>query len=137
LEALATVDDSTPLSTLLDEVSRHTHYRGRRVRALRIGDPQDIALLQAVSRGEFATAGFRNRDLRHLLDPASKTASADHDRRLSAKVSRQLRLLRAHGLIRKIAKSHRYRLTAKGHLLSAALFAARQASIQQLLAKAA
>jgi hypothetical protein len=58
-------------------------------------------------------------------------------RRLSAKIGRQLRLLRAHGIIRKISKSHRYRLTAKGHLLTAALFAARDASIKQLLANAA
>lgn len=137
LDALAAVEDTTPLAALLDEVGKPTTYRGRRVRALRTGDPQDLALLQAISRGEFATAGWRNRDLRSLLYPSKKTRSQDEERRLSAKVSRQLRLLRAHGLIRKVQKSHRYRLTAKGQLLTAALFAARQASIKQLLAQAA
>jgi hypothetical protein len=38
-------------------------------------------------------------------------------RRLSAKTSRQLRLLRAHGVIKKIPTTHRYPLTAKGLLL--------------------
>jgi hypothetical protein len=137
LDALAAVEDTTPLATLLDEVGKPTTYRGRRVRALRTGDPQDLALLQAISRGEFATAGWRNRDLRCLLYPSKKTRSHDEERRLSAKVSRQIRLLRAHGLIRKVQKSYRYRLTAKGQLLTAALFAARQASIKQLLAQAA
>jgi hypothetical protein len=107
------------------------------VRALRTGDPHDLALLKAISRGEFATAGWRNRDLRPLLYPTTKSRSQVEERRLSAKVSRLLRLLRAHGLIRKVQKSHRYRLTTKGQLLTAALFAARQASIKQLLAQAA
>jgi hypothetical protein len=137
LDALSAVEDTTPLAELLDAVGKPTTYRDRRVRALRTGDPQDIALLQAISRGEFATAGLRNRDLRPLLYPSTKTRSQDEERRLSAKVSRQLRLLRAHGLIRKLPKSHRYRLTEKGQLLTAALFAARQASVKQLLAKAA
>lgn len=137
LDALAAVEDTTPLAELLDQVAKHTSYRSRRVRAMRIGDPQDIALLKAISRGEFATAGFQNRDLRSLLYPATKSRSQAEERRLSAKVGRQLRLLRAHGLIRKVPKSHRYRLTPKGQLLTAALFAARQASVKQLLAQAA
>ena len=37
----------------------------------------------------------------------------------------------------KVPKSHRYRLTAKDQLLTAALFAARDANLKQLLAKAA
>lgn len=137
LDALAAVEDTTPLAKLFDQVAKPVTYRSRRARALRTGDPQDIALLQSISRGEFATAGFRNRDLRSLLYPAIKPRSQSEERRLSAKVSRQLRLLRAHGLIRKISKSHRYRLTAKGQLLAAALFAARKASVKQLLALAA
>ena len=52
--------------------------------------------------------GFR--DLRSLLYPATKTRSQAEERRLSAKVSRQLRLLRAHGLIRKLSKSHSPRM---------------------------
>lgn len=136
LDALASVDDSTPVAELLDRVSRPTAYRGRRVRALRIGDPQDIALLTAICRGELATAGFRNRDLRRILHPNSDRLGTADLRRLSAKISRQLRLLRAHHLIRKLPHSHRYRLTTKGHLLTAALFAARQASLKRLLAAA-
>ena len=129
LEALAAVDDRTPLRHLLDHVSRPVTYRGRRVRTLRIGDADDVALLTAISRGEFATAGFRNRDLRRLLHPGSR-----HDARaLSARVSRQLRLLRAHGLIKKLPNTHRYRLTHNGHLLTAAVFAVREATLEKLV----
>lgn len=135
LEALASVDDSTPLRELLDQVSRRTSYRGRAVRALRIGEQQDLALLQAVSNGKFAVSGFRNRDLRALLHP--KATEHAEVRRLSARITRQLRLLRAHGLIQKVPKSHSYRLTEKGAILSAALFAMRDATLSQLLGKAA
>ena len=137
LDALSVVDDSTPLHRLLDQVSHPTHDHGRRVRALRIGDPHDLALLHAVSRGEFATAGFRNRDLRRLLHPTTNAASAADVRRLAAKITRQLRLLRAHGVVQKIPKTHRYKLTRTGHLLTAALFAVRDATLSQLIGHAA
>jgi hypothetical protein len=137
LDALAAVSDQTSLGTLLDQVARPTTYRGRRVRALRIGDPAEIAMLQAVARGEFATAGFRNRDLRALLHPRAAQLDNAQQRRLSARIGRHLRVLRAHGLVQKVARSHLYRLTDQGRLLAAALFAARNASLQQLLAHAA
>lgn len=136
LDALSAVDDNTPLSEILDRVSRHMIYRGRRVRAMRVGDREDLDLLKAVSRGEFAVSGFRNRDLRLLLF-SGKQASAKETRRRSSRISRQIRLLRAHGIIRKIPKSYRYRLTAKGQLLTAAFFAARTATLKQLLREAA
>lgn len=135
LDALATVADTTPCSTLFDAVSHPVCHQPRRFRALRLGDPQDLALLQAISRGEFATAGLRNRDLRQLLYPSRN--SPLELRRASAKVSRLLRLLRAHQILRKIPKTHRYKVTDAGHLLTAALFAARRANLKQLLADAA
>jgi len=137
LDALAVVEDTTPCSQLFDVVSRSVVDHGRRVRAMRLGDQDDLSLLQAISRGEFATAGFRNRDLRRLLHPTAANASPDEVRRLSARISRRLRLLRAHGLIRKVQKTHRYQLSSRGQLLTAALFAARDANIKQLIAKAA
>jgi hypothetical protein len=137
LQALAVVEDTTSCAKLFDTVSRPVIKDGHRSRALRLNDPVDTALLEAIARGEFTIAGFRNRDLRELLHPSPKQATKDDLRRLSAKVSRQLRLLRDHGLIRRIPKTHRYRLTERGQLLTAALSASRNANIKQLLAMAA
>jgi hypothetical protein len=47
-----------------------------RRRAARIGDPTDLALLATITRGEFAIAGFRYRDLRPLLHPSKRPLSA-------------------------------------------------------------
>jgi hypothetical protein len=135
LNALAAVGDTTPCSQLFDSVSRPVTDHGRRVRALRLGDPNDLALLEAIARGEFAISGFRNRDIRRQLHPIATDPL--EQRRLAAKVTRQLRILRAHGLIQKIPKTSRYRLTTHGHTLTAAIFATRNADINQLLSKAA
>jgi hypothetical protein len=137
LDALSAVNNKTPCSDLFDAVNHRVSHNGRAIRAMRLGDPHDLALLESIARGEFATAGFRNRDIRGLTQSLPKNASKKDQRRAAAKTSRDLRLLRAHGVIQKVPKSHRYRLTANGHLLIAALFAARRADISQLLAKAA
>jgi hypothetical protein len=135
LDALAVVEDTTPCSRLFDAVSRPVVDAGRHFRAVRLSDPADLALLAAISRGEFVIAGFRNRDVRQRLYAPPTTAR--DARRLSGKVSRLLRLLRAHGIIRKISKTHRYQLTERGRLLTAAVRATRDASIKQLLRDAA
>ena len=48
-------------------------------------------------------------------------------------MTRLLRLLRAHGVITKVPKTHRYQVSAEGRSKIAALLAARQANTEQLL----
>jgi hypothetical protein len=134
-EALATVEDKTPLKELADGLCRPVHWKGRRARALNPLNPDDAALLEAVSRGEFLLDGFRNRDLRGLLYAAPAASPAD-ERRRSAAVTRRLRLLRAHGLIQKVPKSHRYQVSAHGRTAIAALLAARRADTAKLTSAA-
>ena len=133
LDALSVVEDTVPCSKIFDAVSRPA-FDKRRFRALRLNDPLDLALLEAISRGEFATAGFRNRDIRRFL---FEPASPDQTRALAARTGRLLRILRAHNVIHKIQHTTRYRLTSAGHQLTAALFAARNADISRLLKLAA
>ena len=136
LDALSVVEDTTPCSHIFDAVARPVICGGRRFRAIRIGDAEDIALLEAISHGEFVTAGFRNRDLQRHLCPRAGKASVKERRRISARVSRLLRLLRAHGIIKKIHKTYRYQLTERGRHLSAALQAARGVTLNQALKQA-
>ena len=49
----------------------------------------------------------------------------------------ELPVLRAHGLIQKVASTHRYQLTPQGRTSLAAILAAQQASTQQLTQMAA
>jgi hypothetical protein len=105
--------------------------RSRRVRALNPLAPSDARLLEAVSRHEFLINGLRNRDLRRLLYGQETDDPAEQRRRSSA-VTRQLRLLRAHKLINKVPKTHRYIVSPRGRQTITALLAARNASAEQL-----
>jgi len=60
---------------------------------------------------------------KHLQESLGKTPWANGlvGRGLSSRISRHMRLLREHGLIKKLPKQHRYTLTAKGRLLATAL----------------
>lgn len=135
LDALAQLDDRTPVRAVVDAVCRPTTLQGRRVRALRPWAEPDTALLQAINRGEFVLTGFRNRDLRALLSPAASTPT--DRRRAGARITRLLTMLRAHKLIRKIPKTHRYQLTISGRQVVTAILAARDAEISSLLKAAA
>jgi hypothetical protein len=58
-------------------------------------------------------------------------------RRRSAHVTHLLRLLRAHGLLEKIAGTHRYQVSAEARTKIHALLAARNANPDALTTKAA
>jgi hypothetical protein len=131
--SLATVEESTPLGELAADLGKRQKWQGRSVRALNPLAPADVALLEAVSRGEFLMSGFRNRDLRTILYGDAKAQDAATAKSRQGKVTRLLRLLRAHGVITKIAKTHRYQLTDKGRNALSALLAARKANTKQLL----
>lgn len=136
LDALAGVSASQPLGQLAKTVCQPAELGGKRVRALQPWSPGDAELLAAINRPEFALNGFRNRDLRTLLYPR-EAASPEESRRLSARVSRQLRLLRAHGLIQKVLHTHRYQLTTGGRTILTSLQAASRATAEQLAQLAA
>ncbi len=129
--ALATVDDTSTLEELIAVVERRVRWKGRSVRAIHPFDPNDYALLKAVHRGEFTINGFRNRNLQPLLYSVPPRTNAEQRKR-SAAVSRKLRMLRAHGLIRKRSRSHRYDVSRKGRLILNALLAAHHLTVQQI-----
>jgi hypothetical protein len=130
--SLATVAELEPLGDLVEKVCEPVVWHGRRCRGMNLLASKEVALLEAVSRGDFLINGFRNRDVRALLH-GTEEVSATERRRQSSAVTRQLRLLRAHDLIEKIAQSHRYQLTAKGQRSITALMAARRANTPTLL----
>jgi DNA-binding PadR family transcriptional regulator len=136
LDALAATDTSTSLGDLLRQVCRPTTHNGRRIRALRPWSADELPLFQAVNRGEFAINGVRNRDIQRLLFPGAP-ASPRERRRRSARVSHLLRILRAHGMLHKVPKSHRYQIRPKGREILTAVLAAHDASLQKLTQLAA
>lgn len=130
LDALGTLPTDTPLCRVAAALCQPVKVEKRRYRALNPLAADDHRLLAAVSRGEWLVQGFRNRDIRRTLygDESDPTTQ----RRQAARVTRLLGLLRAHGLIKKIPRTHRYLLTAQGTTVIPALLGANSASLKQL-----
>jgi hypothetical protein len=84
---------------------------GTRIAGLRLGDHRAHALLQALQVFRLLPHGFLNRDLRALL---AGLLGRQPDQLTAGQISYDLRRLRAHGLITRIPRSHRYRVTDTG-----------------------
>lgn len=132
VDSLATVAAPETLAEVTKDLGKRTTWKGRSVRGLNPIAPEDAALLEAVNRGGFLLSGFNNADVRAILYP-NASADAAEQKRLSAKVTRLLRMLRGHGVIVKERNANRYKLTEAGRSQLSVLLAARQAKTQQLL----
>jgi hypothetical protein len=107
VEALATVEEKKSLEEVTKALGQRTFWHGRKRRALNPLTGWDGVLLAAVNRAAFMIQGFRNRDLRVLLFADQPARDAAEEKRRSTQVTRRLQLLRAHGLITKVPKTHR------------------------------
>jgi hypothetical protein len=130
LDVLARTDDSRTVEELAAAIQQPTKWKQRRMRGLRPwGDDYD--LLNAIFQGNFLLAGVRNRDLQGLL--YSKPAGSPQEaRRRSAAISRKLRMLRAHGLLQKVVKTHRYQITSVGRTILMAVITSAHTSLNEL-----
>jgi hypothetical protein len=90
---------------------------GRRIPALRFGDPRVMALLAAVVALANLPAGFQNTQLRRSV---AALLSCSLEEYTPARMTYDLGRLTGHGLIGREPETHRYRLTARG-LATAAL----------------
>ena len=133
LEALGVVGASAPTRHLTDPVSKRITRKGRPYRALRPIDPEEARLFDVLLRGQFLVQGFRNRDVRQTLYPRDERLH-DSRRKASGRTTRLLRLLRVHGLIRKVSHTFYYRITQKGHYLMTTALKLRQIDLRQLAA---
>lgn len=135
LQAMAAVQTPAPLKSLTQNLSQPARLKNQRVRGLNLLADDDAKLLEVVGRGEHLINGMRNRDLQAALfttpsdDPSEK-------RRRSGQVTRRLRMLRAHGLIRQVRHTHRYVVTDIGRQVITAVMAAREANVAKLASAA-
>ena len=132
---LSFLKEETPLCNIIDDLIKGFIKDGRKFRGL---DPvgKDRELILLLSDPAFMISGFTNKMLRKHLSSVS-FGSGRTDKQLSAKVSRHLKLLRVHGIIRKLPRQNRYQVTIKGMQLPKALNALLAASTENLLKMAA
>jgi hypothetical protein len=97
----------------LDHVTKPlTSSSGTRVSGLPLGDPRSHALLHALEAFRLQLpSGFRNADLRALM---AQLRGLPDDAITPGQMTYDLRRLREHGLIERVARTHRYRVTDLG-----------------------
>ena len=120
LNALASIKVNGLLGEVVESVCRPTFYRGHWVRSLRPWSLEDSTLLKTISRGEFNINGFRNRDLVGYLFPETAD-EIEAKRRVSTRITHRLRMLRAHGIIRRVPHTFRYVMTDNGRQIATAI----------------
>jgi len=111
LAFVSELPDGTPGVAALGRLSEPTRdeEQDRPVRGLNLLAKADHDLLVAIARGEFAISGMTNKRLRAILK--DKTGP---------QVSRLIRMLRVHGVLKKIGRTYKYYLTELGRRAVAA-----------------
>jgi hypothetical protein len=100
-----------------NRVQRPIEVEGQRASAMRFADARSLALFSALVLFRLLPRGFSNHELRAQLAPLQ---GLPVDQLSAGRMTYDLRRLRLHGLIQRIPKSHRYRVTDFG--LRTALF---------------
>ena len=103
IQFISAIEDPTFSLRQLEKISRPASDTKRTYRGFNLFHGEDLDLFRAINRGEFNIHGFQNRDLHTHLDSRSPQ-----------QISRIIKRLRKHGLIKRVARTYRYYLTSLG-----------------------
>lgn len=115
LEFISTIEDKSVGIKRLKKVSRRVEKNRRGYKGINFFDDDDLKIIQTVLRGEFNIAGFRNKDIRRYLIDKNP-----------GQISRLLKRLKVHGLIKKANNSYKYYLTKLGKQVSSTALKVRE-----------
>ena len=112
LNALAVERDDRPAKESLRQLTEPVKRNGKSYGAFNPAKAEDMRLFKAVMDGAFIAFGFQNRDIRTRLlkEPKSERKTT----RLTARIGRWLKKLQMHGLIAKVPRSRRWKVTPDG-----------------------
>jgi len=122
LDFLGTLDDPSAGLKRLEQLSQPVRKGERSWRGFNLFDKTDLSVFEAVARGEFTISGLSNRRLQRVL--------GDHT---GPQISRILKRLHLHGLLKKIGHTYKYYLTRLGQkVLACALKLCRMFLVPEL-----
>jgi len=85
---------------ILNKISKSVKENNRPYKGFNMFDNDDLKLLYTITSGQFNVSGFQNKNLRQKLPDKS-----------CFQISRMLKRLRTHGMIKKIGHTYKYYLT--------------------------
>jgi len=103
VDFISEFDDPSASNKDLNKISGTHVENNRAYKGFNFFSAQDQHLFEIIVRGEYVVSGLRNADLKQHLQGVS-----------SGRISRLLKRLRVHGLIKRIGRTYKYYLTALG-----------------------
>jgi DNA-binding HxlR family transcriptional regulator len=103
LEFISSFDDTSNGIKKLDKLTNDVKENNRNYKGFNVFSKEDERILLAIVDGKFNLKGLSNKELRKILPDKS-----------SGQLSRIIKRLRLHGLIKKIGKTYLYYLTGYG-----------------------
>jgi DNA-binding MarR family transcriptional regulator len=111
--------------TKLHRLAESVEEKDHRYKGFNLFSEEDTCLFRTLLRGEFSISGFTNQDLRQCLG------------KNSGQITRLLKRLRVHGLIKKVGRRYKYYLTESGRQVVAMALKLREMVIIPELARLA
>jgi hypothetical protein len=103
IDFISELEDPTAGTRILHKVARSIEQQGRSFKGFNFFDASDEHLFELIVRGEHTITGLRSSDLRkHLPD------------RSPSQISRLIKRLRVHGLLKRVGKTYKYYITEIG-----------------------
>jgi predicted transcriptional regulator len=102
LDFIAALDNKEVGRKRMEHVTESKTQNSRNYKGFNLFSKDDLKLLLSILNGAFNISGFRNKNIQKLLGFNS------------AKISRIIKRLRVHGLVKKAANSYKYYLTKLG-----------------------
>ena len=122
---------------IIEPVSNKIKKAGKLYRGFNPWRNDDFIVLSFLALGQNVLNGFRNKELRDYLYPEAKRLPTIEQRKYSSRTTRRIKLLRVHGLIKKMPKENRYILTSKGQKLASSLRIVSTVDLERLTKEAA
>lgn len=102
LEFISAFDNKEVGRKRLENITSSKSKDNRNYKGINFFNKEDLLVLRAIARGEFNINGFRNKNMQKLLGFNS------------SKISRLIKRLSIHGLVKKVAGTYKYYLTKVG-----------------------
>ena len=124
LEFISDIDDNSVGLKILNKISKSVRENNRPYKGFNMFDNDDLKLFYTITSGQFNISGFQNKNLRQKLPDKS-----------CFQISRMLKRLRTHGMIKKIGHTYKYYLTKLGRKIIIAALKMKELFLVPQLAK--
>ena len=125
LEYISSFNDPTDGFKKIEKITQSVDENNRNYKGFNFFDKGDEKILLTIADGKFTLKGMTNKELRKML-PELK----------SSKISRILKRLRLHGIIKKVGKTYKYYLSSLGKQIIVAGLSFKNITLISDLAKA-